>query len=321
MGAGERSSIEAGGIWFSYELATDAEAFVAGHEPRRLFGSRRRESPRPPVRLSPDSDGYRANAALKGVSLSIRRGEFVGVVGSNGSGKTTLARHLDALLPLQEGFLRVAGWDASDPSHLWELRRSCAMVFQNPENQFVSSIVGEDVAFGPVNYGASPEQCRERVSGALEQVGLPGYEGRDVYELSGGQKQRAAIAGVLALDPDVIVLDEATSLLDPQGRDEVLSTIRRLHDERALTVVAITHDMELAAGADHVIVLADGRVIADGAPGEVLGDETVLSRAGLQPPLAVQVGRELERRGFDIAGRGKIPVTVDGLVGSLCGSM
>ena len=189
----------------------------------------------------------RGRATLRGVSLGISRGELVAIVGENGSGKTTLARHLNALIPLQEGELSVTGIDAGDPSRVWELRRACGMVFQNPENQFVSSVVGEDVAFGPLNFGADEPEAREAASAALSAVGLAGFERRDTHALSGGQQQRVALAGVLACDADVIVLDEATSMVDPRGRDELVRAVARARDERGTTVIWITHDMELAA--------------------------------------------------------------------------
>ena len=253
---------------------------------------------------------------LRGVDLDVARGELVAVVGENGSGKTTLARHLDALIGLQKGSLTVAGIDAADPSRVWELRRACGMVFQNPENQLVSSVVGEDVAFGPRNFGASETEAAAAASRALAAVGLAGFERRDAHELSGGPQQRVALAAVLACEPDVIVLDEATSMIDPQGRDELARAVGRARRERGCTVIWITHDMELAARADRVAVMGSGRVLACAAPGEVLTDDALLAEAGLEPPLAVLVWRALERAG---AVAGPCPVTTGGLVSALCG--
>lgn len=253
---------------------------------------------------------------LRGVALRAEAGEFLAVVGENGSGKTTLARHLNALVPLQEGELRVAGIDASDPARAWELRRACGMVFQSPENQFVSSVVGEDVAFAPRNFGASADEARAAASRALAAVGLAGFERRDVHALSGGQQQRAALAGALAADPDVLVLDEATSMIDPQGRDDLVRAVLLARAERRTTVIWITHDMELAARADRVVVMAAGEVLAAGRPGEVLSDRALLERAGLEPPLAARVWEGLVARG---AASGPAPVTVEGLVSALCG--
>ena len=257
-----------------------------------------------------------ARPDLRDVDLDVRRGELVAVVGENGSGKTTLARHLNALVGLQAGALRVAGLDASDPSTLWELRRACGMVFQNPENQFVSSVVGEDVAFGPENFGAGGERAREAALEALRAVGLEGFERRDVHALSGGQQQRVALAGVLASGPEVVVLDEATSMIDPRGRDELRAAVERVRRELGATVVWVTHDMELAARADRVVVMGAGEVLASGAPADVLTDAALLERAGLEQPLAARTWAELVRMG---AADGPAPVTVEGLVSALCG--
>lgn len=252
---------------------------------------------------------------LRGVSLNVGAGELVAIVGENGSGKTTLARHLNALVPLQAGELTVAGIRAGDPARVWELRRACGMVFQNPENQFVSTVVGEDVAFGPRNFGAAEKDVQLAASAALAAVGLAGFERRDVHTLSGGQQQRVALAGVLACRPDVIVLDEATSMIDPQGRDELVRAVGRVRRERGVTVVWITHDMELAARADRVVVMRAGEVAAAGAPVDVLADRPLLESAGLEPPLAARVWEDLAARG---AVSGPAPVTVEGLVSALC---
>ena len=254
--------------------------------------------------------------SLRGASIDVARGEFVAIVGENGSGKTTLARHLNALVPLRDGELRVAGIDASDPARLWELRRACGMVFQTPENQFVSSVVGEDVAFGPLNFGAGEADARDAASRALAAVGLAGFERRDVHALSGGQQQRVSLAGVLACDPDVIVLDEATSMIDPQGRDDLVRAVLAARERRRAAVVWITHDMELAARADRVAVMRAGTVAACGSPTEVLADRALLESAGLEPPLAVRTWEGLVRAGVV---SGPAPVTVRGLVSALCG--
>lgn len=252
---------------------------------------------------------------LRGVSLDVAPGEFVAIVGENGSGKTTLARHLNALIPLQTGELTVAGLDAADPGHVWELRRVCGMVFQNPENQFVSSVVGEDVAFGPRNFGAGEKDARAAADRALKAVGLAGFERRDVHALSGGQQQRVALAGVLASEPDVLVLDESTAMIDPRGRDELVAAVRRAREERGATVIWITHDMELAARAERVVVMRAGEVAAAGAPEDVLADRELLESAGLEPPLVVRTWESLVRRGVAV---GPAPVTVEGLVNALC---
>lgn len=253
---------------------------------------------------------------LRAVSLDVAPGELVAVVGENGSGKTTLVRHLNALIPLQSGSLLVAGLDAADPDTTWELRRACGMVFQNPENQFVSTLVGEDVAFGPRNFGASEAESQLAASRALAAVGLSGMERRDVHELSGGQRQRVALAGMLACEPSVLVLDEATSMLDPEATGEVWHAVDAARRERGTTVIWVTHDMELAARADRVVVLRAGEVAAVGVPEELLADEALLASAGLEPPVAVRTWRELERSGAVL---GPCPVSVEGLVSTLCG--
>lgn len=254
-------------------------------------------------------------SVLRDVSLAVAPGELVALVGENGSGKTTLVRHLNALVPLQSGELVVAGISAGDPARVWELRRACGMVFQNPENQFVSTVVGEDVAFGPENFGESSAEARAAASEALTAVGLAGFEWRDVHTLSGGQQQRVALAGVLACEPDVIVLDEATSMIDPQGRDELVRAVLAARADRGATIVWVTHDMELAARADRVVVMRAGRVAASGAPEEILSDRALLEGAGLEMPLAARVWEGLLSRG---AVSGPAPVTVEGLVSALC---
>ena len=252
---------------------------------------------------------------LRDVWLDVAPGELVAIVGENGSGKTTLVRHLNALVPLQSGELVVAGISAGDPARVWELRRACGMVFQNPENQFVSTVVGEDVVFGPENFGESSAEARAAASEALTAVGLAGFERRDVHTLSGGQQQRVALAGVLACEPDVIVLDEATSMIDPQGRDELVRAVLAARADRGATIVWVTHDMELAARADRVVVMRAGEVAGTGAPERVLANRSLLEGAGLEPPFATRVWEGLLSSG---AVSGPAPVTVEGLVSALC---
>lgn len=238
--------------------------------------------------------------ALDGVDLTVGRGEFVSVVGANGSGKSTLARHLNGLLLPTEGEVRVAGMSTRDPARLWEIRRTVGMVFQNPDNQLVATTVEEDVAFGPENLGLPPEEIAARVDAALQAVGMAEHRLRAPHHLSGGQKQRVAIAGVLAMQPDCLVLDEPTTMLDPAGRGEVLATLLRLHRERGLAVVLITHFMDEAALADRVVVMARGRVAADGPPAAVLEDVELLAAAGLKPPPAALLARRLRARGVEL---------------------
>ncbi len=259
-----------------------------------------------------EQDG--ARRSLDGISLTVDKGELVAVLGHNGCGKTTLARHLNALLPVQEGELTVAGCDARDENRVWQIRKSCGMVFQNPDNQFVSSFVEEDIAFGPRNFGADEADIPEKVRSALAAVGMAGFERRSPQLLSGGQKQRIAIAGVLATDPDIMVFDEVTSMLDPQGRQEVLDTIKRLH-AAGKTIVMISHYIEEAVFADRVVLVHDGRKLAEGAPRDMLTDLELLRRTGLTPPLSVQVYYDLLDAGVKLE---LCPLTIEELVDEIC---
>ena len=247
--------------------------------------------------------------ALDHVQLAIRAGEFVALVGANGSGKSTLARLLNALLLPTEGEVRVAGMDTRDPRHLWEIRRRVGMVFQNPDNQIVATVVEEDVAFGPENLGLPPEEIARRVEWALKVVGMEEYRHREPHFLSGGQKQRVAIAGVLAMRPEVLVLDEATTMLDPQGRREVLETVQRLREER-ITILLITHDMDEAALAERVVVLSRGRVALDGPPVEVFGRAERLRDLSLDLPEIVSLAHCLRRHGVRFP---SLPLTPEAL--------
>ena len=239
--------------------------------------------------------------SLDGISLTVKRGELVAVLGRSGCGKTTLARHLNALLPMQGGVLTVAGNDARDENRVWQIRKSCGMVFHNPDNQFVSSFVEEDIAFAPRNFGMSEEDIPARVKEALAAVGMAGYERRSPQLLSGGQKQRIAIAGV-------------TAMLDPQGRREVLDTVRRLH-ESGKTIVMISHYAEETVSADRVVLMHDGRKLAEGTPREILTDRELMHRAGLTTPLAVRAYYDLLDAGvkLDIC-----PLTQEELVDEVC---
>ncbi|MBT9258991.1 MAG: energy-coupling factor transporter ATPase [Clostridiales bacterium] len=254
--------------------------------------------------------------ALSGIDLAVERGRFVAVVGGNGSGKSTLARCLNGLLLPQKGRVTVAGFSTDDPRALPEIRRRLGLVFQNPDNQIVAPVVEDDVAFGMENLGLPYEVMRERVPWALEAVGLQGMEDRSPSTLSGGQKQRLAIAGILAMEPEGIILDEATSMIDPQGRREVLEVIQRLRHERAMTVIWITHHMEEALLADEVVVLHQGRMVARGHPAEILSSPH-LSRWNLVPPPGVLLAQALRDEGLSVPPR---VVTVEGLVDALCPS-
>lgn len=263
----------------------------------------------------PVMEGEKPKDALRGVSVIVEKGQFVAVLGHNGSGKSTFAKHINVLLKAQEGTLFVVGLDASDEKNVWDIRRNAGMVFQNPDNQIVSTIVEEDVAFGPENLGVPQEEIQERVQEALGAVGMTGFEKRAPHMLSGGQKQRVAIAGVLAMHPDIVVFDEPTAMLDPQGRKEVMDTIKYLNKEEGKTIILITHYMEEASEADKVFVMTDGIITDEGIPREVFSHQEKLDEAGLMPPLATQVYQDLKKNGIDL---GVCPVTLHELVDELC---
>ncbi|MDO4566756.1 MAG: energy-coupling factor transporter ATPase [Oscillospiraceae bacterium] len=238
---------------------------------------------------------------LEGVSLKVKKGEFLALCGANGSGKSTLAKMMNAILLPESGTVSVLGMDTASEEQLYKIRERVGMVFQNPDNQIVASIVEEDVAFAPENLGVPPEEIRRRVDAAIEAVGLGRHKGDTPSKLSGGQKQRVAIAGVLAMQPDCIVLDEPTAMLDPFGRRRVLETVHRLNEELGVTVVLITHFMEEAATADRIIVLSEGKIVREGAPREVFSDAEGVRALGLDVPRATRLCRRLKARGLDIA--------------------
>lgn len=247
-----------------------------------------------------DTDGNEIHA-LNGVSLDIYKGEFIAVIGANGSGKSTLARHLNALLLPTEGKCIVAGMDTADDKNLWNIRQHVGMVFQNPDNQIVAAIVEEDVAFGPENIGVPPAEIRTRVDNALAEVGMTEYAKHAPHLLSGGQKQRVAIAGVLALEPDCIVLDEPTAMLDPRGRIEIVNTVKKLNREKNITVVYITHYMEEAMQADRIIAMEHGVIKMQGKPEEIFTKVKELHALGLETPLAAQAAFDLCQKGIKLA--------------------
>ena len=241
-----------------------------------------------------------APTVLDGLTLSIRPGEFVAVLGHNGSGKSTLAKHFNAILLPSGGKVYVDGMDTCDEAQLLDIRRQVGMVFQNPDNQIVASVVEEDVAFGPENLGIPSAEIRERVDAALAAVGMADYARHAPHLLSGGQKQRVAIAGVLAMRPRCIVLDEPTAMLDPVGRREVLDTIRYLNREQGITVVLITHHMDEAAQAGRVVVMHDGHIVADDSPALVFQNVDGLRSLGLEVPEPVALLYELRQAGVDV---------------------
>lgn len=237
--------------------------------------------------------------ALDDINLEIGDGEFVAIIGTNGSGKSTLAKHFNALLKPTAGKVVVNGIDTADDKNLWHVRENVGMVFQNPDNEIVAAIVEDDIAFGPENLGIEPAEIRRRVDLALDTVNMTAYKNFSPSKLSGGQKQRIAIAGTIAMQTKIIVFDEPTAMLDPQGRREVLATIRKLH-ARGLTIILITHFMEEAAQAERVVVMEGGRIINTGTPHEIFSDVKEMQRLGLDVPVAAELAERLRRRGLKL---------------------
>jgi len=270
--------------------------------------------------------GAEMKKALDGVDLSIRKGQMIVILGHNGSGKSTFAKMLNALLKPTSGSLWVDGIDTSDDEMLWNVRQSAGMIFQNPDNQMIASIVEEDVAFGPENLGVDPPLIRQRVDEALEAVGMAAYAKASPAHLSGGQKQRIAIAGILAMKPDLIVLDEPTAMLDPRGRAEVMKTLQKLNKEDNITIVHITHYMEEAAMADYLYVIDQGKVALSGTPREVFSQVERMKELGLDVPPVTELAyrlqdpvmqEKLKARGIEIPGD---ILTVEEMVEALCPS-
>ena len=248
----------------------------------------------------PGSDEGMDITVFENLNLTIEDGSFTAILGPNGCGKSTLAKHFNAILLPSGGAVHVYNMDSKDDEKLMMIRRTVGMVFQNPDNQIVANVVEEDVAFGPENLGVSSPEIRNRVDRALKQVGMYEYREHAPHLLSGGQKQRIAIAGVIAMQPKCIVLDEPTAMLDPRGRKEVMETIQRLNREKEITVVLITHHMDEAALADRVIVLERGLVAADGTPSEVFSQVDKMHSIGLAAPESVELCNELNKKGFDL---------------------
>ena len=248
----------------------------------------------------PGVDDTPGTTVFEDLNLTVEQGTFVAVLGSNGCGKSTLAKHFNSILLPCGGKVYVGGLNTSDPRQLIAVRRTVGMVFQNPDNQIVANVVEEDVAFGPENLGVAAPVIRQRVDNALKQVGMYEYRGHAPHLLSGGQKQRVAIAGVIAMEPKCIVLDEPTAMLDPKGRREVMETIERLNREKHITVVLITHHMDEAAQAQRVVVLHKGNVVLDGTPREVFSQVEKLHEMGLAAPETVELCHSLNKLGFSL---------------------
>lgn len=253
--------------------------------------------------------------ALSHINLSLSAGEFVAVLGTNGSGKSTLAKHLNAILLPTEGICRIDGMDTRDAAHLWDIRQEVSMVFQNPDNQIIAAVVEEDVAFGPENLGIPSIEIHRRVEASLRAVEMTAFRNFAPHLLSGGQKQRVAIAGALAMRTRCLVLDEPTAMLDPAGRNEVLTTVRELHRHAGITIVYITHFMEEAAAADRVLVMEKGRLVEDGPPRKIFQQVEQMKKRGLDVPLAAEIAWRLRRQGIPLP---EDIITDEELVTALC---
>lgn len=253
--------------------------------------------------------------ALENISLDIEKGDFIAVLGHNGSGKSTFAKHLNALLTPSEGTIWVDGMDTKNDELVWNIRQNTGMVFQNPDNQLVATVVEEDIAFGPENLGVEPAEIRQRVDEALQMVGMDGYQKNTPSKLSGGQKQRIAIAGILAMRPQCIVLDEPTAMLDPIGRRDVMDTIHRLNKENGITIILITHYMDEAVSADKVYVIDDGKIVMQGIPREIFSQVDMMKAYGLDVPQVTETAYNLRKLGIDIPSD---ILTVDEMVGAIC---
>ena len=262
-----------------------------------------------------EEDSKIQEAALDGVSLEVERGSFVAVIGHNGSGKSTLAKHLNALFLPSEGTVIVDGIDTHNEEAVWQIRRTAGMVFQNPDNQMVATVVEEDVAFGLENIGVPSPEIRKRVDEALETVGMTKYAKSSPYHLSGGQKQRISIAGVLAMQPKVIIFDEVTAMLDPVGRAGIIETAKKLNKELGITIINITHYMEESIDADMIYVMNDGKCVAQGKPRELFQRVEFLTGLGLTVPIATQLAYSLNKAGVDIPCN---LLTIDELAEALC---
>ena len=252
------------------------------------------------IRRDEEENIEEVNRAIDGVDVDIKKGDFVAVLGHNGSGKSTLAKHVNGLLLPTEGTVWVGDMDTRDEEHIWDVRKTAGMVFQNPDNQIIGNIVEEDVGFGPENIGVPTEEIWKRVEESLKAVGMTAYRLQSPNKLSGGQKQRVAIAGVMAMKPECIILDEPTAMLDPNGRREVIRTIHELNRAEGITVLLITHYMEEAIEADRIIVMDDGRIVMDGQPREIFSRVKELKSHGLDVPQVTELAWELKEAGMPL---------------------
>ncbi|MGV3024857.1 energy-coupling factor transporter ATPase [Clostridium thermobutyricum] len=262
-----------------------------------------------------EENGVVEKYAIKDIDLTVKKGEFLVVLGHNGSGKSTVAKHMNALLIPSSGTIYVDGLDTKNEENIWTVRSKAGMVFQNPDNQMVATIVEEDVAFGPENLGIDPKEIRKRVDESLEKVGMSEYKRHAPHLLSGGQKQRVAIAGILAMQPECIIFDEPTAMLDPSGRREVLENIKEINKEHGITVILITHYMDEAAQADRVVVIDGGSVVLEGKPKQVFSNVEKMKSLGLDVPQVTEIVYELNKKGFNLD---KEILNVDEMVDALC---
>ncbi len=267
------------------------------------------------IKMDENGDAQEIYRAIDRVNLDVKEGDFIAILGHNGSGKSTLAKHINALLTPTEGTLWIDGMDTKDESKIWDIRQSAGMVFQNPDNQIIGTVVDEDVAFGPENIGVETEEIKKRVKESLSKVEMLEYKNHSPNRLSGGQKQRVAIAGVLAMHPKCIVLDEATAMLDPIGRKEVLETVMALNKNEKVTIIFITHYMNEVVEADKLIVMDKGQIKFKGTPIEVFSKVDELTEIGLSVPVPTLLGYELRKEGFDISDR---IIKMEDLVEEIC---
>lgn len=263
----------------------------------------------------PQSEDEQPKVAIDGLDLEVNKGEFLVVLGHNGSGKSTFAKHINALLIPTGGEIYVDGLQTSVETNLWKIRNVAGMVFQNPDNQIVATIVEEDVAFGPENLGLDPKEIRKRVDEALKSVQMYEYRKHAPHLLSGGQKQRVAIAGILAMMPKCIVFDEPTAMLDPYGRKEVMRTIKEINKKHGITIILITHNMEEAVEADRIVVMVSGKIVMNGKPKEIFSNVSVMKKIGLDVPQVTELAYELRKNGINI---GSDILTINEMVNALC---
>lgn len=252
------------------------------------------------IRRDEEGNVESISRAIDGVSLDVKKGDFIAILGANGSGKSTLAKHINAILYPTEGSVWVNGLKTSEEKNIWEIRRSAGMVFQNPDNQIIATVVEEDVGFGPENLGIPTKEIWQRVEASLKAVGMLEYRNHSPNKLSGGQKQRVAIAGIMAMKPECIVLDEPTAMLDPDGRKEVISTVRQLNKQEKITIMLITHHMDEVIYADKVFIMEKGKVVMQGTPREIFSRVDEIKRCRLDVPQVTELAYELKKEGLDI---------------------